>query len=276
MKLTCPTCGNKIVKNYCGNCGEKKLNHHDFSLLHFVEETFEGFTHFDNKFFRTARVLLFQPGQLSVDFCQGRRVPYLRPFAMFIICNILFFLAVGKANVFSQPLSSFYQYSPYIYFQTRETIEAVAKTGPQQEMLAAKFNELMGSNSKAFLAIFIPFIAVGAMLVNYSKRKYVSEHLVFSTHFFTFIVVFYTFYIILVAQPFQRLNNFGFNETFDLFSTLVAICVIATYYGLASRRFYKIGRGRAVLASVVVAIVFMVTLMSYRILLFFKIMNTLS
>ncbi|RYG20574.1 MAG: DUF3667 domain-containing protein [Chitinophagaceae bacterium] len=93
--VNCISCGNLITANYCSTCGEKRLKAHDFELKHFIEETFEGFTHFDNKFFKSVWLLISKPGLLSVDFCKGKRVHYMRPFALFFVCNILFFF-VGE------------------------------------------------------------------------------------------------------------------------------------------------------------------------------------
>lgn len=268
---TCPTCGNAIAGNFCQTCGEKKLDRHDFSFKHVIEEAFEGFTHFDNKFFRTAYLLLFKPGQLSVDFFNGKKVPYMRPFQMFVICNILFFLLAGKVNFFAQPLSSFNDYDPYIQLGSKKIIDSIVKSEAQWQLLAVEFNERMASDSKAFLAIFIPVFALGSIGVNKNKRKFLAEHLVFSAHFFTFILIFYTFFLVLIAQPYAKLAGQGFNQTFDMVSSLFCVSIISIYYGLAAKKFYGANSLRVIAGSVSIAILFMLALVSYRMLLFYKI-----
>ncbi|MEJ7694763.1 DUF3667 domain-containing protein [Daejeonella sp.] len=273
---TCPTCGNSINKNFCEVCGEKKLNRHDFSLRHFVEETFEGFTHFDNKFFRTARLLIFKPGQLSIDFYEGRRVPYMKPFPMFIICNILLFMIVGKTNIFSQPLTSFLQYTPYTYFGTKEVILSFVKSDAEFEILATQFNQRMGVEAKAFLAIFIPILALGSWVVNYSRRKYFSEHLVFSTHYFTVMVMLYTVWALLVSRPYTAwFDPEESSRIADRVSGFVSILILAVYFSISSKKFYKISWARSILGSVIITLVFMGSLIAYRTLLFYKIIYSL-
>ena len=272
----CRTCGNAVNKNFCEVCGEKRLNKHDFSFRHFVEETFEGFTHFDNKFFRTARLLIVKPGQLTLNFCEGKRVPYMKPFPMFIVCNILFFLLAGEINIFTQPLGSFYNNRPYTNFNTKKIIHSRVKTDAEFGRLAERFDQRMAAQSKAFLASFIPILAFGSMAVNYRRRTYFSEHLVFGTHYFTFIVMLYTVWSLIITGPFFNWLRPGQSDaTFDVISSFVCIAISAVYFGIASRRFYKVGWIRSILGSVVITLVFMTSLMAYRILLFYKVIYSL-
>lgn len=274
---SCPTCGNTVEKNFCDVCGEKKLNRHDFSFSHFVEEAFEGFTHFDNKFFRTAHLLIFKPGQLTVDFCEGRRVLYLKAFPMFIICNILFFLFVGEINIFAQPLSSFYQYMPYTNFNTREIIHALVKSDPEFKTLAIAFDQRIGIEAKAFLAIFIPILALGSLVVNYRRGTYFSEHLVFSTHYFSFMIMLYTVWTLIVTKPYYLwIHAEQADSYFDLVTSFVCITMLAVYFGMASRRFFRVSRLRSIVGSVVIAMIFMLSLMAYRMFLFYKIIYSLQ
>lgn len=274
---TCPTCGNSIHQNFCEICGEKKLQKHDFSLRHFAEETLEGFTHFDNKFFKTAHLLIFKPGQLSADFCEGKRVPYLKPFPMFIVCNILFFLLIGESNIFAQPLYSFYTYTPYVNFNTKEVINSFVNSDAEFKILGANFNRQMGAESKAFLAIFIPVLALGSMTVNYRRRTYFSEHLIFSAHYFTFTLMLYTAWSLIVINPYYYwFNPEQDDRSFDALSSFTCIGILAIYYGLASRRFYRTGLARSIGAAILITLVFMISLMTYRTLLFYKIIYSLQ
>ncbi len=274
--ITCPSCDNLIRKNFCEECGEKKLSTHDFSIRHFLEEIFEGFTHFDNKFFRTAYFLIFKPGHLSIDFCAGRRVPYMKPFPMFIICNILFFLSIGEINIFAQPLNSFYQYKPYINFGTREIILSLVKSEAEFRTLAIEFNQRMGVEAKAFLALFIPVLSLGSMAVFYRRRNYFSEHLVFSTHFFTFTIILDTVWALFVVNPFYKWIRPGqFDSTFDLISSFMHVSILGVYFYISSRRFYNASHIRSVVGSVVIALIFLIGLMAYRMILFYKIIYSL-
>ena len=52
--------------------------------------------------------LITQPGVLTVAYIQGRRVPYIPPFQLFLIANVLFFAlqSLTNTNIVSSPMDS--------------------------------------------------------------------------------------------------------------------------------------------------------------------------
>jgi hypothetical protein len=267
---TCISCGDLITVNYCPNCGEKKLSLHDLKVKHYVEESFEGFTHFDNKFFKSAKLLISRPGALSEKFCQGERVQYMRPFALFFVCNILFFL-FSKHNVFSAPFSSFYNFWPFTEFHTQELIDKIAPTEDLMRSVSASFNEQMRMESKAFLAILIPLLAIGGIMLR--RKRYLSEHLVFSTHYFAFILLYFTVLDLVISKPVSFFMKEDYNEVFDTAKGLLTLLVIGCYYCIAARRFYAISVLKAVFGSMFMMALFLACLYGYKLLLFFKIIR---
>ncbi len=273
--ISCISCQGLIAENYCPNCGEKKLNAHDFEFKHYIEETFEGYTHFDNKFFRSAWLLITKPGLLTVNFCMGKRVPYMRPFAIFFICNVLFFLLIGQSNIFSLPFDSFYEFKPFTNFHSRELVDEIAPSEEQRELLKAPFNQKMGTESKTYLLVFIPLLAFGGLIVQ--KKKYLTEHLVFSTHFFAFVILFYTFLTVAISTPYYRFVVKGtYSSNYDFIATLGSLIIFGLYYFFAAKRFYKASTGRALTGAVVTLITYTIGLYAYRFLLFYKIINSLG
>ncbi|MDP9049067.1 MAG: DUF3667 domain-containing protein [Bacteroidota bacterium] len=269
----CHSCGYTVHKTYCPNCGEKRLDRRDFKLKHYLEESFEGITHFDNKFFRTVRLLITKPGRLSAYYFEGKRVAYMRPFQLFIVCNILFFLLVGNANVFSLPLSTFYDQSPYTDFNSRELIRPVAHTDAQFRTAAASFNEKMGNESKEFLALFIGSFTLICWLGFHRRERYLSEHLVFSTHFLSFILLYYTVFTLLISATYYHFFSTDYNSTFDAIYSLFSLSVFGSYFAIAARRFYKAKTLRSIIGAVLITAIFLVTLYSYRMLLLYKIIH---
>ena len=91
--LTCLNCHLPLDKNdkFCPNCGQanstKKLSFGDF-----FAEFFSGVFSYDSRFQRTLRVLLFQPGKISKDYINGKRMRYANPFRFYLSASILFFL----------------------------------------------------------------------------------------------------------------------------------------------------------------------------------------
>jgi hypothetical protein len=79
---------------FCPRCGQQ--NHStDISFGHVLEEFLEGVFHFDGKVFRTARLLLLKPGELTRRFLAGQRVPYVPPIRLYVFISFIFFLLLG-------------------------------------------------------------------------------------------------------------------------------------------------------------------------------------
>ncbi len=272
--VTCPSCGHSIEEHFCTNCGEKRTDLHDFSMKHLAAESIEGLTHFDNKFFRSLKLLITKPGLLTQYHFAGRRVPYMKPVQLFIVCNIIFFLLLGKLNVFSLNFYNYINFSPYTRFGTQKAVAAKAVTEDALTQLAIQFNDHIGGQSKAFLILFIPVIAIGAALFFINKRKYFAEHLVFVTHYFTFLVLFYIAQYFLLVLPFSWFNKIDSNR-FDLVVSMLGLLVLAVYFAIAAKRFYAISRVKAVLSALFIVLLFTFALYAYRMFLFYKILYTL-
>ena len=107
--MVCKSCENDHQENFCPACGEKAFHTKQLSLKHFVEETFEGFVHFDNKFFCSIKTLVKAPGQLSLDYTEGKRVKYMKPVQFFLIVNLIFFVLTIN-NLYSLSLNNYITY----------------------------------------------------------------------------------------------------------------------------------------------------------------------
>ncbi|WP_373056598.1 DUF3667 domain-containing protein [Zunongwangia sp. H14] len=86
-----------ISDRFCPRCGQmnstKKLSFDDF-----FSEFFSGIFAYDSRFQRTLKALLFQPGKISKDYIQGRRMRYANPFRFYLSASIIFFLIMGFSS----------------------------------------------------------------------------------------------------------------------------------------------------------------------------------
>lgn len=271
VAISCPSCHQTLASRYCANCGEKRIDEHDFSLKHQVEELLESFTHLDNKLFRTVKTLVAKPGMLSLNYVQGIRVPFMKPFQLFIVSNLLFFLLQGQGNIFALSLNTYYQMQPYKAMGTEESIKAKLGANTNFDLLATIFNNQIVSQSKALIFLFLPLLTLACALLFFRRRRFLAEHLIFATHFFSFIVLFYIAFGLLVNKPFLWITNQQYNEVFDILSSLAGLGLIMLYCGIAIRRFYKVGRGYAAFSSLAIGATFLIGIYGYRMLLFYKI-----
>ena len=274
VPVICPTCGTSFKGNYCFKCGEKKRDAHVLSIKHFLEESIEGFTHFDNKFFRSIKVLISKPGALTNHFEVGRRVPFMKPVQFFVICNLLFFLFSGGFNVFTVPLDNYLRYPNYTSFGTLRAYTEKFGSASNPDAVKMLFNEKVVQQSKIFIFIFIPFIALACYLLFFIKKRYFTLHLMFATHFFTFLLVFFMFFKIFFEIPNQYIYHFS-PDTFEDIALLIIVPAIFLYLILAIRRYYKINWFFFVMSGIFLVYIFSQLLQFYRLGLFYKIIYSL-
>ena len=102
--MICENCGSDQVASFCAHCGQ---NDRDYRrnlpplLWDLVRETFEV----DSRLLRTLKLLLFKPGELSLEFSRNRRASYVSPFRLYLFINLLFFLLLS----FSTDIEGGYQ-----------------------------------------------------------------------------------------------------------------------------------------------------------------------
>lgn len=268
--MTCQNCGNNSQENFCPNCGEKKLNVQDLTIKHFFQETLESFIHFDNKFLKTIKILILEPGKLSLDFVEGKWVRFMKPLQLFLILNISMFFM--PANPFALKLYNYVTYTPFINYNTRQIIDIKVKSsGLTYKEYSSQFDEKIKSESKEFIFLYIPFYALIFLLFLFSKRRNFTEHLVFSTHFMSFYLLFYIFDLVFIAIPYFYLSNIGYSQTFDNMDAIFSQVFIFVYLTLAIKKFYKCSIGGALLGSLAIASTFFTLLQFYRMFLFYKI-----
>lgn len=271
----CPTCNSFISDRFCSTCGEKQVTNKDFTIKHFLEQTVEGLTHFDNKFFRSIKILFKYPGKLTSFFEQGIRVPYMKPVQLFIVSNLLFFLLASSSNIFSIPLSSYYTYKNYTIYGTKKAIDKKVVTDQEFKQAATIFNEKMNGQSKAYIVLFIPFLALFLALLFLKKRKFFSLHLVFATHFFSFLLLLFTLFHYIIELPFHYFMR-DFSGRFDNFATIFNLCIFVFYFIIAAKRYYKSHLAWIILTAILLVGFFMMMLQAYRLFLFYMIIPTIQ
>lgn len=89
----CADCGTETIGRFCHNCGNASHVHR--TLLHLGEELLHGVMHFDSRAWRTIPRLLFRPGQLTREWCEGKRARYVSPLAMFLFTVFVIFMLLS-------------------------------------------------------------------------------------------------------------------------------------------------------------------------------------
>ena len=91
----CADCGTETVGRFCHNCGNAAHVHR--TLLHLGEELLHGVMHFDSRTWRTLPLLVFRPGRLTREWCEGKRTRYVSPLAIFLFTMFVMFMLLSYA-----------------------------------------------------------------------------------------------------------------------------------------------------------------------------------
>jgi len=87
----CLNCGAELRGQYCGDCGQRARNRL-ISLWELIQDAFGDLLELDSRLWRTVIPLLIRPGQLTLDYLQGKRARYMPPFRMYLVLSVIFFV----------------------------------------------------------------------------------------------------------------------------------------------------------------------------------------
>ncbi len=109
----CLNCNAAIYGRYCHVCGQENIEPKE-SFWHLASHFIADLFHYDGKFLKTIKYLLFRPGFLAKEHLRGRRADYLHPIRLYIFVSAFFFLIVfgfytkHKASHFEDKTSEHY------------------------------------------------------------------------------------------------------------------------------------------------------------------------
>jgi hypothetical protein len=86
----CPNCGAHVSGNFCHECGQETVLHPP-STREFLHEFIGHYVALEGRLLQTMKLLLFKPGQLSLEYMRGRRVRYIEPLRVYLTFSLIFF-----------------------------------------------------------------------------------------------------------------------------------------------------------------------------------------
>ena len=274
VTATCPSCGQRSTGRFCSACGEEKGRRSNYSLLGLLGETLNVVTNVESGFFRSFATLITRPGLLTSEYFAGRRKPYLKPLQLFLFCNIAFFVVQSYAEfrTLSTPLSVHIRLLPYSAYARAKVDQAVIEQRTTLKEYEARFNVIIENHSKTLVILMIPMFAGVMQALYWRAGRYFVEHLVFSTHFYSFYLLLLTAQILLSTAAFsiaRRITNNLAAFQSDLLYTSIMLLACFIYLLPALRRVYGQGWLVTVIKCVILTASLMVILQLYRFFLFF-------
>jgi hypothetical protein len=267
---TCPTCQSTVRTPYCSTCGERALRTKDLTLLGLMGQLFHTLSSVDSRLLRSLRALITSPGALTNAYLSGQRKPYIGPFQLFLIVNVVFFAVqsfTGSA-IFSTTLQS------HLHGQDWSALAqslVAGKLSAAHTTLAAYtpvFDQAVEVNAKSLVIVMVlPFALLLIPMSRGSGRPFVT-HLVFALHLYAFLLVCFCVLLLFTFVE-ARAGGSGLSSTaldWGLFAALLA--AVATYLYFAVGTVYgAIGIARA-LAVAVLTVALAAGILGYRFLIF--------
>ena len=177
----CPNCDHALDGQYCTNCGQKRIDHHEFALIHFVRHLIHEITHLDsNKIIRTFVHLIAKPGLLTREYLAGRKGKYINPIRLYLTVSALYFLFAWGA------LSNAGGGSAEATAARPNFIELARRKGSDASVLAVKAHQKAGKYSAFLRFASVLLSGLFLTLLYLGTGKYYVEHLIFSLYFYSF------------------------------------------------------------------------------------------
>jgi hypothetical protein len=224
--------------------------------------------------------MLTRPGQMSRDICEGKRQPYMRPVSFFFVANVIYFLfplfQTFNTRLHAQIDYMFYSEVLHIKEQVERKSQALGLT-PDEFVL--RYNAHTESVSKLALIALPVFFSLFIVILFIRKKLLYLDHLTFSIEFIAFFVFIPTIILSLllwIVQAGVHLISQSSNLYNDDLLGLISLILAGVFLFLATRNFFGITKiVIRSLATLTMLLVSVITVVLYRLLLFYLTMATL-
>ena len=181
----CKCCGTTFKGRFCNRCGEKVTEPEEHSILNFLESLLNAFTSLDGKFIKSMKLLVTSPGRLSRNIAEGVRVPYMKMVSLFLVANFFYFL-IPSWDSFNSSLYTQMNVLGHHEDATKIVNQRLVKENIPLSEFAKKYEAKSTNLSKLLLIVLAIMFAFILMIINFSKKIFFFEHLLFSMEFFSF------------------------------------------------------------------------------------------
>lgn len=274
LAARCPNCEADLgAGRFCAVCGEQRFDHHSLSLKHFLEHALEAFTHFDGAISRTLKTLVARPGKLTADYVRGCRKPYLAPVQLFLLMNLLNFAvtAWNGWNTFATDLYTHITWTDHQTIARGMVKQKLAERKMKFEEYAPVFNAKSRTQAKSLVILMVPMFALALAALRSYQGRYFAEHLVFSVHFYAFLLLYISVTSSLTNYIVGWVKSAGVAVTpqgLDSVVSWIAAAVLVWYLSVAMRVTGTASWLRAAAEGVFLTGVMVIVLHLYRFLLF--------
>ncbi|MDR5781280.1 DUF3667 domain-containing protein [Caballeronia sp. LZ065] len=267
---TCPTCAIRVVTPFCPMCGESPLRPPDLTLRGIGARVLHAATSIDGRFFRTLNVLIRHPGELTVAYLNGRRMPYVAPFQLFLISNAIFFAmqSLTDTQIFGSTLQSHLHHQDWSSLAQLLVAERVAALGTNLPQYTLLFDRVTVLNAKSLIILMvIPFSLLLRMVLLRVHKPFLT-FIGFSFHLYAFLLLLFSVALAVAAIE-VRLGGLGLDSpAVDRTLSVINLGVCGTYLFLASKPVFGTYGPARLMISIVMTLAAGFIVMAYRFAIF--------
>lgn len=89
--ITCKNCDNTFTGHFCNNCGQSAKDF-DRPVSVLIVDAMSNMWAFDTRLWKTLKSIMLKPGEMALDYIEGKRVRYMPPFRLYLFISFIFFL----------------------------------------------------------------------------------------------------------------------------------------------------------------------------------------
>lgn len=232
---TCPACTMVLASRFCPRCGEAPVPTRELTFRRVLDMAWNEVTSLDARTLRSIWKLLHHPGELTLAWTRGLRKPFIAPFQLFLLMNVLFFAtqSLTGENVFSSTLESHLHHQDWSELAQSLVARHLAGSHTTLAAFAPLFDQAVVLNAKSLVLVMVlPFSLLLPLAFVRARRPFVT-HVTFGLHLYAFLLV--VFSVALVAARASAALGWGGLDTarVDTVLTLANLAACATYIAVA-------------------------------------------
>lgn len=193
-----------MVSRYCHNCGQDLFSGRERSFWEIVYNAFDTIFAFDNKILRTLKYLIFFPGKLSKEYCDGKIIRYVMPSKLFWFITVIFLALFTMTVRIEDKLGEIESEDTEVEVIVNEMlIKESGDTGIEgifddfQKEDLVKLLEIFGNYFPYIMFLMVPVFALLLQIFFWKKRRFYANQVVFSLHIHSFLFLLFTILLLL-------------------------------------------------------------------------------
>lgn len=259
----CKSCGNQFAGVYCNLCGEKIPNAKDRSFKTFLSNILIAVTFADSKLLKTLWLMIKNPGFISKEFAEGRRVNYLKPLSVFFVLNLIYFL-FPLIQLFSASLNTQLRAPHREIVQHIVAGKMISMVITTVQAFSVIYNQKTEGLAKLLVMVFVILASLPLNVLYRKKNRYFTDHVGYQVEMACFNLAINAILLTVLTKL------FGLGNYVDELSLTILFVVTNLYFLLRSgKTFYEESGWRLAVKSVAMILVLRLALEAYRAVLFF-------